>query len=139
MIKNGRNGSFQVVFPLVRLVSSLRGFNSSGLTLKLALMILGHKGAKELLPINFIESEACKSDEDTLGTINEVYKLKILDVGAIRSRLKLRCLSCAARVSSTNYVNPASTPVNTASPLGNVSAAGPSYPDLTSYADEDDS
>ncbi|GJX18474.1 serpin-ZX [Tanacetum coccineum] len=31
MIKNGGNGSFQVVFPLVRLVSSLRGFNSSGL------------------------------------------------------------------------------------------------------------
>ncbi|GJV84892.1 hypothetical protein Tco_1524790 [Tanacetum coccineum] len=31
MIKNGGNGSFRVVFPLVRLVSSLQGFNSSGL------------------------------------------------------------------------------------------------------------
>ncbi|GJS91206.1 hypothetical protein Tco_0773842 [Tanacetum coccineum] len=29
MIKNGGNGSFRVVFPLVRLVSLLRGFNSS--------------------------------------------------------------------------------------------------------------
>ncbi|GJR06693.1 hypothetical protein Tco_0529677 [Tanacetum coccineum] len=31
MINNGGNGSFRVVFPLVRLVSLLRGFNSSGL------------------------------------------------------------------------------------------------------------
>ncbi|GJS89326.1 hypothetical protein Tco_0771962, partial [Tanacetum coccineum] len=31
MIKTGGNWSFQVVFPLVRLVSSLRGFNTSGL------------------------------------------------------------------------------------------------------------
>ncbi|GKB67222.1 hypothetical protein Tco_0928634 [Tanacetum coccineum] len=31
MIKNGGNGSFRVVFPLVRLVSSLQGFNSSGI------------------------------------------------------------------------------------------------------------
>ncbi|GJU56790.1 hypothetical protein Tco_1234556 [Tanacetum coccineum] len=31
MIKNGGNGSFRVVFPLVRLVSLLRGFNTSGL------------------------------------------------------------------------------------------------------------
>nr|GEU51825.1 hypothetical protein [Tanacetum cinerariifolium] len=45
----------------------------------------------------------------------------------------------AARASSTNYVNTASTPVNTASPLRNVSAAGPSYPDLYSYANQCDS
>nr|GEU41850.1 hypothetical protein [Tanacetum cinerariifolium] len=38
----------------------------------------------------------------------------------------------AARASSTNYVN-------TASPLRNVSAAGPSYPDLSSYANQCDS
>ncbi|GJS01579.1 hypothetical protein Tco_0318087 [Tanacetum coccineum] len=31
MIKNGGNGSFRVVFPLVRLVSSLQGFNSLGI------------------------------------------------------------------------------------------------------------
>ncbi|GKA48370.1 hypothetical protein Tco_0741328 [Tanacetum coccineum] len=30
-IKNGGNGSFRVVFPLVRLVSSLQGFNSLGI------------------------------------------------------------------------------------------------------------
>nr|GEZ16996.1 hypothetical protein [Tanacetum cinerariifolium] len=66
----------------------------------------------------------------------------------------------AARASSTNYVNTASTPVNTAStsvntastpvntastqvnttsPLRNVSVAGPSFPDLLTYANQDDS
>nr|GFA02904.1 retrovirus-related Pol polyprotein from transposon TNT 1-94 [Tanacetum cinerariifolium] len=45
----------------------------------------------------------------------------------------------AARASSTNYVNTASTPVNTASPLRNVSVAGPSYLDLLTYANQDDS
>nr|GEU54060.1 ribonuclease H-like domain-containing protein [Tanacetum cinerariifolium] len=45
----------------------------------------------------------------------------------------------AARASSTNYVNTVSTPVNTASPLRNVSIAGPSYPDLSNYANQDDS
>nr|GEX53802.1 hypothetical protein [Tanacetum cinerariifolium] len=45
----------------------------------------------------------------------------------------------AARASSTNYVNTASTPVNTASPSRNVSAAKPSYPDLLTYANQDDS
>ncbi|GJY72616.1 ribonuclease H-like domain-containing protein [Tanacetum coccineum] len=45
----------------------------------------------------------------------------------------------AARASSTNYVNTASTPVNTASPLGNVRAARLSYPDPSKYANQDDS
>nr|GEW67081.1 uncharacterized mitochondrial protein AtMg00810-like [Tanacetum cinerariifolium] len=52
----------------------------------------------------------------------------------------------AARASSTKYVNTASTlvntastTVNTASPSRNVSAAGPSYPDLLTYANQDDS
>ncbi|GJU26233.1 ribonuclease H-like domain-containing protein [Tanacetum coccineum] len=45
----------------------------------------------------------------------------------------------AARASSTNYDNTASTPVNTASPSGNVSAAKLSYPDPSNYADQDDS
>nr|GEV46742.1 copia protein [Tanacetum cinerariifolium] len=59
----------------------------------------------------------------------------------------------AARASSTNYVNTASTsvnttstpvntastPVNTASPSRNVSSAGSSYPDLLTYANQDDS
>nr|GEX42195.1 hypothetical protein [Tanacetum cinerariifolium] len=58
----------------------------------------------------------------------------------------------AARASSTNYVNTASTPVNTAStpvnttstpvntasPSRNVSATGPSYPDLLTYVNQDD-
>nr|GFB09949.1 putative ribonuclease H-like domain-containing protein [Tanacetum cinerariifolium] len=44
----------------------------------------------------------------------------------------------AARASSTNYVNTASTPVNTASPLRNVSVAGQSYLDLLTYANQDD-
>nr|GEX59766.1 retrovirus-related Pol polyprotein from transposon TNT 1-94 [Tanacetum cinerariifolium] len=39
----------------------------------------------------------------------------------------------AARANSTNNVNTASTPVNTASLSRNVSAAGPSYPDLSNY------
>nr|GEY75018.1 putative ribonuclease H-like domain-containing protein [Tanacetum cinerariifolium] len=59
----------------------------------------------------------------------------------------------AARASSTNNVNTASTPVNTAStpvniastlvptasPSRNVSAAGPSYPDLSTNSNQDDS
>nr|GFA13787.1 ribonuclease H-like domain-containing protein [Tanacetum cinerariifolium] len=52
----------------------------------------------------------------------------------------------AASASSTNYVNTASTlvntastPINTACPLRNVSAAKPSYPDLSTYANQDDS
>nr|GEV19429.1 hypothetical protein [Tanacetum cinerariifolium] len=44
----------------------------------------------------------------------------------------------AARASSTSYVNTASTPVNTASPLRNVSVARPSYPDLSTSANQDD-
>nr|GFA94078.1 putative ribonuclease H-like domain-containing protein [Tanacetum cinerariifolium] len=50
----------------------------------------------------------------------------------------------AAQASNTNYVNTTSTsvttasiPVNTASPLTNVSAAGPSYPDLSTYDNQD--
>nr|GEZ82598.1 putative ribonuclease H-like domain-containing protein [Tanacetum cinerariifolium] len=50
----------------------------------------------------------------------------------------------AARASSTNYVNTTSTsvttasiPVNTARPLTNVSATGPSYPDLSTYDNQD--
>ncbi|GKF49115.1 hypothetical protein Tco_0142366 [Tanacetum coccineum] len=43
----------------------------------------------------------------------------------------------AARASSTNYVNTASTPVSTGSPLRVFSARGPSYPDLTNN-DQDD-
>nr|GEU44570.1 hypothetical protein [Tanacetum cinerariifolium] len=52
----------------------------------------------------------------------------------------------AARASSTNYVNTASTPVttastpvNTASLLRNVNVAGPSNPNLLTYANQDDS
>nr|GEV28872.1 putative ribonuclease H-like domain-containing protein [Tanacetum cinerariifolium] len=52
----------------------------------------------------------------------------------------------AARASSPNYVkiasttvNTASTPVNTASLSRNISAAGPSYPDLLNYVNQDDS
>nr|GEU33239.1 retrovirus-related Pol polyprotein from transposon TNT 1-94 [Tanacetum cinerariifolium] len=52
----------------------------------------------------------------------------------------------AAKASSTNYVNTASTQVNTtgttvtiASPSRNVNAAGPSNPNLLPYANQDDS
>nr|GFD27085.1 hypothetical protein [Tanacetum cinerariifolium] len=52
----------------------------------------------------------------------------------------------AARASSTNYVNTASTlvntsstPVNTVSISRNVLADGSSYPDLLTYANQDDS
>nr|GEU43938.1 putative ribonuclease H-like domain-containing protein [Tanacetum cinerariifolium] len=44
----------------------------------------------------------------------------------------------AARASSTNYDNTASTPVNTTSPSRNVSAAGPSYLYLSNYANQYD-
>ncbi|GJY88515.1 hypothetical protein Tco_0503143 [Tanacetum coccineum] len=123
MIKNGGNGSFRVVFPLVRLVSLLRGFNSSGLCFLnffnypriireqmiaaygfergdgVVRVRMSAQDPSIIYPLkDMVVSKACKSDEDTLGTINEVYKLKILDVGAIRSRLKLRCLSCCRGV-----------------------------------------
>nr|GEZ31908.1 hypothetical protein [Tanacetum cinerariifolium] len=45
----------------------------------------------------------------------------------------------AARASNTNYVNTASTIVNTASPLRSVSAARPSYSDLSTSTNQDDS
>ncbi|GJV38780.1 putative ribonuclease H-like domain-containing protein [Tanacetum coccineum] len=45
----------------------------------------------------------------------------------------------AARASSTNYVNTASTPVNTASPSGNARAVRLSYPEPSKYANQDDS
>nr|GFA90258.1 hypothetical protein [Tanacetum cinerariifolium] len=52
----------------------------------------------------------------------------------------------AVRASSTKYVNTVNTPVNTAStPVKtaslsrNVNAAGPSSPDLLTYANQDDS
>ncbi|GJV14841.1 putative ribonuclease H-like domain-containing protein [Tanacetum coccineum] len=44
-----------------------------------------------------------------------------------------------ARASSTNYVNTASTPVNTTSSLGSVRAARLSYPDPYMYANKKDS
>ncbi|GJW25074.1 putative ribonuclease H-like domain-containing protein [Tanacetum coccineum] len=43
-----------------------------------------------------------------------------------------------ARASSTNYVNTSSTPVNSASPSGNVRTVGLSYPDPSKYANQDD-
>ncbi|GKA40099.1 putative ribonuclease H-like domain-containing protein [Tanacetum coccineum] len=45
----------------------------------------------------------------------------------------------AARASSTNYVNTASTPVNTASSSGSVRAGRLSYPDPYNYANKKDS
>ncbi|GJY40212.1 putative ribonuclease H-like domain-containing protein [Tanacetum coccineum] len=45
----------------------------------------------------------------------------------------------AARANSTNYVNTASTSVNTASPSRNVWTVGLSYPDPSKYANQDDS
>ncbi|GKB48083.1 putative ribonuclease H-like domain-containing protein, partial [Tanacetum coccineum] len=45
----------------------------------------------------------------------------------------------AARATSTNTVNTVSTPLSTANPSNVFSTGGPSYPDLTNYADQDDS
>nr|GEX11169.1 hypothetical protein [Tanacetum cinerariifolium] len=49
------------------------------------------------------------------------------------------CQTGAARTSSTNTVNTVSTPVSTASPSRVFSTGESSYPDLTIYADQDDS
>ncbi|GJS54034.1 hypothetical protein Tco_0627396 [Tanacetum coccineum] len=43
----------------------------------------------------------------------------------------------AARATSTNTVNTVSTPLSTANPSNVFSTGGPSYPDLTNYADQD--
>nr|GEV14722.1 retrovirus-related Pol polyprotein from transposon TNT 1-94 [Tanacetum cinerariifolium] len=63
-----------------------------------------------------------------------------------KSTANLLLQAGAARASNTNYVNSASTPVNiastpvnTASTSRNVSIAGPSYPDLSTSANQDDS
>ncbi|GKC43062.1 putative ribonuclease H-like domain-containing protein [Tanacetum coccineum] len=45
----------------------------------------------------------------------------------------------AARATSTNTVNTVSTPLSTTNTSNVFSAGGPSYPDLTNYADQDDS
>ncbi|GKA76465.1 putative ribonuclease H-like domain-containing protein [Tanacetum coccineum] len=45
----------------------------------------------------------------------------------------------AARATSTNTVNTVSTPLSTANPSNVFSTGGPSYPNLTNYADQDDS
>nr|GEW86523.1 hypothetical protein [Tanacetum cinerariifolium] len=63
-----------------------------------------------------------------------------------KSKEDLLLQTGATRASSTNNVNTtstpvntASTPVNTANPSRNVSVAGPSYLDLLTYANQDDS
>ncbi|GKC56489.1 hypothetical protein Tco_1084087, partial [Tanacetum coccineum] len=45
----------------------------------------------------------------------------------------------AARATSTNTVNTVSTPLSTANPSNIFSTGGPSNPNLTNYADQDDS
>ncbi|GKC57057.1 putative ribonuclease H-like domain-containing protein, partial [Tanacetum coccineum] len=45
----------------------------------------------------------------------------------------------ASRATSTNTVNTISIPLSTANPLNVFSTGGPSYPNLTNYADQDDS
>nr|GEX60359.1 putative ribonuclease H-like domain-containing protein [Tanacetum cinerariifolium] len=75
--------------------------------------------------------------DDATETLRKTFAISIED---------LLLQAGAARANSTNNVNTTSTPLNTANTLvnttslsRNVSAAGPSYPDLSSYANQDDS
>nr|GEU65455.1 hypothetical protein [Tanacetum cinerariifolium] len=78
-----------------------------------------------------------KLNEDTAETLRKTFAQSTED---------LLLQAGATRASSTNYVNTASTPVttastpvNTASLSRNVNAAGPSNPNLLTYANQDDS
>nr|GEU62046.1 retrovirus-related Pol polyprotein from transposon TNT 1-94 [Tanacetum cinerariifolium] len=86
----------------------------------------------ELESLKRPEKEADDAAKTLRKTFTKSTKDLLLQVGA-------------ARANSTNNVNTASTPVNTASTLvniaslsRNVSAAGPSYPNLSTYANQDD-
>ncbi|GJS32242.1 hypothetical protein Tco_0530624 [Tanacetum coccineum] len=57
MIKNGGNGSFRVVFPLVRLVSLLRGFNSSRLRFLNFFNDQDHKEQRNAAKLGFEKEE----------------------------------------------------------------------------------
>ncbi|GJV99162.1 hypothetical protein Tco_1554414 [Tanacetum coccineum] len=97
MIKNGGNGSFRVVFPLVRLVSLLRGFNSSGLhflnffndpRIIREQRIAAYNGYRGGGVVQVLK-----------GTSKGGVQAKNPDVGVYRSRLKCWiCLSAAAAV-----------------------------------------
>ncbi|GJV91848.1 putative ribonuclease H-like domain-containing protein [Tanacetum coccineum] len=56
-----------------------------------------------------------------------------------QSREDLLLQAGAARATSTNTVNTVSTQLSTANPSNVFSTGGPSYPNLTNYADQDDS
>nr|GFB35364.1 hypothetical protein [Tanacetum cinerariifolium] len=93
------------------------------------------------------ELERLKRQEKEAGDVAET-----LGKTFVQSTEDLLLQAGAARASSTNCantasttvntastpINTASTQVNTASLLRNVSADGPSYPDLSTYANQDD-
>nr|GEU36565.1 putative ribonuclease H-like domain-containing protein [Tanacetum cinerariifolium] len=88
---------------------------------------------------NIITSYSEKEAELLKNTVYYHYSLLILQLSrAQKQRIELR-QTRAARASSTNTVNIVSTPVSTASPSRVFSAGESSYPDLTIYADQDDS
>ncbi|GKF20763.1 hypothetical protein Tco_0069401 [Tanacetum coccineum] len=90
MIKNGGNGSFWVVYPLVRLVSSLQGFNTS------RLCFLNLFNDPRIIREQRI---AVYNGYRGGGTSKGGVQAKNPDVGDYRSRLKCWiCLSAAAAV-----------------------------------------
>nr|GEX17217.1 putative ribonuclease H-like domain-containing protein [Tanacetum cinerariifolium] len=71
-----------------------------------------------------------KEVDDAAETLRKTFAKSIED---------LLLQAGVSRANSTNNVNTSTTPVNTASLLRNVCATGPSYPDLSNYANQDDS
>nr|GEY73705.1 hypothetical protein [Tanacetum cinerariifolium] len=80
---------------------------------------------KELEKLKRQEKEANDAAETLRKMFAQSTKDLLLQAGAVRA-------------SSTNYVDTASTPVNTTSLSRNVNAAGPSNPNLLTYANQDD-
>ncbi|GJU36966.1 hypothetical protein Tco_1185320 [Tanacetum coccineum] len=95
MIKNGGNGSFRVVFPLVRLVSLLRGFNSSGLCF--LNLFNDPRIIREQRIAAYNGYRGGGVVQVLKGTSKGGVQAKNPDVGVYRSRLKCWiCLSAAA-------------------------------------------
>ncbi|GJV85354.1 putative ribonuclease H-like domain-containing protein [Tanacetum coccineum] len=80
------------------------------------------------------ELETLKSQEKEANDAGEVLRKEFA-----QSTEDLLLQAGAARATSTNTVNIVSTPLSTANPSNVFSTGGPSYPNLTNYADQDDS
>nr|GEV92433.1 hypothetical protein [Tanacetum cinerariifolium] len=114
--------------------------------------LIGHTGSKtneEPLDQAFLEEleslkQQAKEADDAAETLRKTFAKCIenllLQAGATGASSTNYINTASTPVNTTSTpVNTASTPVNTASPLRNVSAAGPSYPDLSTFANQDDS